>query len=271
MTARLALALALLVAGVAPAAGIEPVSCVLTPSRTVDVASPTEGVLAAVLVERGDRVAAGQPLARVESSIEEAALAAARHRAQSDAAILSRAAQLREAEQRLAQTETLRARGVAAETQFNQVVAEVAVARALLREAQDQRETARLEVRRAEALLALRTIRAPIDGVVLDRRLDAGEYASEQAPVVTVVAVDPLHAEILLPSEALGAVEVGARVEVAAAGPRPAGAQGVVTVVDPVVDPASRTFGVRVAVPNPAGALDAGLRCAVSFEAGERS
>ena len=264
--------LVLATAGPAPAQPLpEAVSCILTPARTVEVASPVEGVLAEVLVDRGDRVAEGAPLARLESSLQEAALAMARHEAASDAPVLSRRAQLTEARQRLAQTETLRARGVASETALNEVSAEVEVARNLLREAEVARETARLDANRAEAALALRTTRAPIAGAVLERHLDAGEYASEQRPLLTLVSLDPIHAEVLMPEKAFGRLQAGALAEVAMLGPDPATATGRIAVVDPVVDPASRTFGVRVALDNADGRLRAGLRCAVVFDAGERS
>jgi membrane fusion protein, multidrug efflux system len=38
-----------------------------------------------------------------------------------------------------------------------------------------------------------------------------------------------------------------------------------VLVVDPLLDPASGTFGVRLELPNPEGRLQAGLRCEVTF------
>jgi multidrug efflux pump subunit AcrA (membrane-fusion protein) len=40
-----------------------------------------------------------------------------------------------------------------------------------------------------------------------------------------------------------------------------------VTVVDRLFDAASRTFGVRLVLPNPDLRLSAGMRCKVSFEA----
>ena len=39
-----------------------------------------------------------------------------------------------------------------------------------------------------------------------------------------------------------------------------------VTVVDRVLDAASGTFGVRLALPNPDLLLPAGIRCKISFE-----
>lgn len=241
------------------------ISCILTPSRRAEVASAVEGVLVEVLVERGDAVARGQPLARLDTVVEERVLEAARFRAESDAAILSRQAQLREALQRLQQVETLRRRGVASVQALNEVTAEVEVARNLLREAEVEREMARMEALRVEAILEQRTLRAPADGVVLQRHRDAGEYASEQAPVLTLVTVDPLWAEILLPAAALGRVRLGEIVTLRIEPPVAREVVGAVVVIDPVVDAASRTFGVRVSLENPGGAIAAGLRCEPQF------
>jgi hypothetical protein len=41
--------------------------------------------------------------------------------------------------------------------------------------------------------------------------------------------------------------------------------------VDRVIDAASGTFGVRLTMPNPDGALPAGLKCTVVFQALERA
>ena len=42
--------------------------------------------------------------------------------------------------------------------------------------------------------------------------------------------------------------------------------QATVTVVDRVFDPASGTFGVRLALPNPGNLLPGGQRCKISFD-----
>lgn len=263
-------AVLILVVGSAASAqprGLAAVSCLLSPSRQLELASAVEGVLAEVLVERGDTVLRGQPLARLDTLVEERVLEAARFRADSDAAIRSRQAQLREALQRLEQVETLRRRGVASIQALNEVTAEVEVARNLVREAEIDREMSRMEAMRVEAILEQRTLRSPADGIVLQRHRGAGEYASEQAPVLTMVTVDPLWAEVLLPAAALGRVTIGEIVTLRIEAPVSRDVLGRVIVIDPVIDAASRTFGVRVEIDNPRGALPAGLRCEPHFAA----
>ena len=61
--------------------------CVMEPSLTVKLGSPVASILSRVLVERGDRVARGQLVAQIESSVEEAVVAANEERARSTAEI----------------------------------------------------------------------------------------------------------------------------------------------------------------------------------------
>ena len=52
-----------------------------------------------------------------------------------------------------------------------------------------------LELRKATAELARRTIVSPIKGVVLERSLSAGEFA-KQDPIVKLAQLDPLRVEV---------------------------------------------------------------------------
>ena len=106
---------------------------------------------------------------------------------------------------------------------------------------------------------------SPIDGVVMERLLRVGEFRHDQSPVFTLAQVDPLRVEVFVPAALHGQVRAGMVAQVV---PELPGAQPVaarVAVVDPVMDAASGTFGVRLALPNPGKALPAGVRCHVRF------
>ena len=55
-----------------PAFGAESFDCVIDPSSTLKLGSPISGLLAEVLVDRGDFVTAGQAVAQLESGIDAA-------------------------------------------------------------------------------------------------------------------------------------------------------------------------------------------------------
>ena len=67
-------------AGAAIAA--QPLGCLIEPFRTSEVGSPVIGVIETTLVERGDRVSAGQPLATLRADVERHSVAVAASKAQ---------------------------------------------------------------------------------------------------------------------------------------------------------------------------------------------
>ncbi len=254
-------AVLILVAG--PAAAQDAISCILRPVHEISVVPPVAGILESVAVDRGDRVEQGQVLARLVSRVEEAQLAAARSRAQSRATVQAREAQLADAERRLAQVRALAKRGTAAQNQLDEVTMEAEVARSLVTEAADLRLAAEMEVAAAAAAVDLRTIRAPVAGIVLTRAADPGEYAAADRPLLDLVTVDVLLAEVLMPASAYGQITLGQNAAVQSEG-APA-ATGVVDAIDPVINAASRSFGLRLRIDNADGGLTSGTRCTVRF------
>ncbi len=92
-----------------------------------------------------------------------------------------------------------------------------------------------------------------------------GEFAHEQSPIMTIAVLDPLHVEAFVPAGYYGGVGVGTRAQVTMQQPIAGLYEVKVTVVDRVFDPASRTFGVRLDLPNPGYELPAGLTCKLWF------
>lgn len=247
----------------APAmAEVEVISCLLEPSSSVTVSPAVQGLLTQIPVDRGARVEKGQVLARLDSSVEEASLAAARFRAESEAAILARRAQLQEAERQLAQIRSLADRGVASQNALAELQAELAMAEGMLAEAEDSRGAALLEVKVAEATLEQRRVRAPIDGIILDRMQDPGEFGSPDVPLMTLVNVDTLYADILLPEASYGAVDPSTPLTLMSEG---VARVAQVIAVDPLIDAASRTFAVRARLDNADADFTAGRRCTAAF------
>ena len=112
------------------------------------------------------------------------------------------------------------------------------------------RQMAELETNRSKALLEERTIRSPIDGIIVQRSLGPGEYVRPEANIVTVASVDPLSVEAYLPVRYYGKIKVG---DIAVVHPdEPIGGDhnAAVSIVDQVFDAASGTFGVRLNPPN---------------------
>jgi len=76
-----------LLASHASAQSLGSLDCVIEPHEIVDVASRVDGIVDVLAVERGDMVAAGQVLAKLDSGVEQAAVATARLRAKASAEV----------------------------------------------------------------------------------------------------------------------------------------------------------------------------------------
>ena len=126
------------------------------------------------------------------------------------------------------------------------------------------RRLADLELQRTSAEVALRTIKSPVNGVVVERFMHPGEFP-KQEKILKIAQIDPLRVEVYAPVAMLGKITVGSSAYVKPEAPVPGEYAAKVTVVDRVVDAASGTFGVRLELPNHDLKLPAGLKCSVRF------
>lgn len=174
----------------------------LQPTKSVDVGSELSGTLASVLVQENDVVRKGQLLARLDTA------------KLSDAVDKSRAA-LAAAEADVAQAKATVAEAQAALNRMREVAAlsggkvpaktELETAEATLQRAEANAASARAGVVQARAALktdetnlAKATIRSPVDGVVLTRKVEPGNtvVAAMSTPVLFVLAEDLTRMEL---------------------------------------------------------------------------
>lgn len=242
------------------------VQCVIYPSMEIRLASATAGLLSEVPVERGQTVQQGEIVARLESSVQEVELSMAELRAASNIEVEIARARSALTDSRGARIEELYTRQIATEAQYQELQAERRLVALETERAKMEAETAQLESERAERLLALRKIRSPVDGVVVERLLGPGEFVHQDAPVLHLAQIDPLHVEAFLPTSMLRAVEVGMQATIFPQEPVGGTHAATVAVVDQVIDAASSTFGVRLTLPNPDGAIRAGLHCELTMQ-----
>lgn len=264
---RILLILSLICAVAAPAHGDsdEWFDCVMNPSLRVNLASEIPGLLDQVLVDRGDHVHKQQVVARLTSEVEAAQVALDRTRAESTAEIEARQARLTLARRELGRANELFQRQAATAQHVDEMQAQADIAARELSMAEQAREVVKLELARSEAYLRQREIRSPIDGIVVERVMTAGEYAHQEATILRLASVDPLYVEAFPPVRLQPELRVGASAVVEPMAPAGATISARASLIDKVLDPASGTFGVRLEVPNPDGALPAGNRCRVRF------
>lgn len=244
--------------------GAQPLGCIIEPDQVAEVGSPVIGVIQSVLVERGDRVSKGQILAVLRNDVERATLDLARTRARMDADEKAALANHNFARQRLARTEDLVRKEFISRQTLDQAIAEAEVAEQKLAQAREQQSALANELGLAQARLEERNIRSPLDGIVAERYMSAGERVEEK-PLLRVAKIDPLRVEVIMPSALFGKIPVGTTGRIVPEMPNATPLDAKVTLVDQLLDPPSNTFRVRLQLPNPGAAVPAGLRCKAEF------
>jgi RND family efflux transporter MFP subunit len=241
-------------------------TCIIKPHVQVQLGSAVSGVLSATLVDRGDPVHQGQVVAQIESSVEQATLALDRLRASNDSAIrveeVDRELSVRETERK----KSLADKGIVNQNALDELQTKVHEGDLRIQQARMDQQVAALSAERSERALALKQIRSPIDGVVIERKLSAGEYIYEQTSIMTIAQTDPLNVELVLPLDRYGDIRVGSTAIVHPAAPVGGAYEAKAEVIDPVIDAASETFGVRLILSNPGRTIPAGIRCSVEWQ-----
>jgi RND family efflux transporter MFP subunit len=248
-----------------PPASTSEFECVIEPQQVVKLASPVVGVIARLDVDRGDIVRQGQIVGKMEDGVEAAVLALARAKATNEYEVNSAEARVQFLRRKHERLDELHTKSISSLAALEEAAAEFQVAEQQLKEARLNRELALLDVRRAEEVLNQRTLRSPIDGVVVERLLVPGEYRNDQSPVLSLAQIDPLRVEVFVPTAYFGQIRVGSKAEVRPEAPIGGIHVATVMVVDHVLDAASGTFGVRLTLPNPQLVLPAGIHCKVTF------
>ena len=250
----------------APASSLaqQPLGCLIEPDYVAEVGSQVVGVIESMQVERGQRVRKGQVIATLRADIERAAVGVARIRSEAVADIQAAAANASFAKQRRDRGKDLLAQKFISDQAYDQLRTEADVAEQKLAQAKEQQRLARHELELASSQLGMRTVRSPMEGIVVERYMIAGERI-EDKPMVRVAVVDPLRVQVVAPSSMYGRIQIGAMVSILPelANATPVSAR--VILIDKVLDSASNTFRITLKLPNPGNTLPAGLRCRADF------
>ena len=215
----------------------EKYECLVEPYIRSKIGVSVPGIIDEMKVDRGDYVKKGQVLFTLQAGVEKAAYDLAKSRAEFAARKVERNKEL-----------------------YRKQMISIHERDELSTEAQ----LLKLEELEAEERLKLRIITSPIDGVVVKRMFHRGERVEEQ-PVLELAQINPLRVEAVIPMKLYRRVRTGMIGQVEWEAPLGGVNNGTVTIVDPVVDAASGTIGVRLEVPNPSLKLAAGAKCLVAF------
>jgi HlyD family secretion protein len=159
---------------------------ILQATTTVEVGTQVSGKIAEIYVDFNDRVVKDQLIARIDPTLLEHEVRAA------EANIERNTAEREQARRDLDRARRLYETQAATESEFQTAEYKHAVAEAALKSAE-------VNLERAERNLGYTEIRAPISGIVLDRKMDVGQTvaASFSAPLLFLIAEDLEKMEIL--------------------------------------------------------------------------
>lgn len=280
-------------------------------SQQATIRAQTAGVVRQILIQAGDRVAAGQTVAVLDDTDQRLALAEAEAQlaeersnlarleagtrseilSQRQAELISTQAREQEAQDNLRRTEELVRQGALSERLLVQARTEADAARgshlraeAELAEAQAgprqeeiaaQRATvaaAQAAVNQAQLALSRTRVRAASAGVVQARRVSPGDFVQSAGEIATLVAGDQLEIFLELPEELGGQIRPGQSVRLTTRALPDWRGNAQIAGVLPATDSSSRRQRVRVNLTEPPQGLLPGMAIAASLELpGERS
>lgn len=251
------------------AAPIWAAECLIEPTQTVEVASAVPGLVSSVNVRRGDRVKKGQVLATLDDRAERAAMGVARFRALQTGPAELAARKIQFAQQRFHRREALARERLIASQDSDDAEGELRVAEAELKLAGENLELAKLELEQHSIQVSLRTIRSPVDGVVVEQMAHPGESVEAgpgQRGIFKLAQIHPLRVHVILPKDQFGKIRVGDTVMVVAESPVSESLKATVKTVDRIINAASGTFVAWLELPNPNFRIPSGIRCRAETE-----
>jgi RND family efflux transporter MFP subunit len=240
-------------------------------AETSVLSSQTMGNVTQVRVHEGDRVRRGDVLAVIDDSQPRASVdraTAAGNAAQQQLAAAE--SDLTLAEATLKRYQTLYDKKSVSPQEFDEVKSRQQAALARRDMAKADQAQAKAASTQARTALDYTRIRAPFDGVVTERKVDAGTLASPGLPIVTVEDVRHYRLEATVNESDLKYARIGQLTPVLIDALGDAELNGKVAQIVPAADPGSRSFLVKIDLPSDVR-LRSGLFGRVQFARGERN
>lgn len=209
----------------------------LEAKRHVDVVSRAQGLVETILVEEGDRVEEGQPLAHLDTDALELTLK-------------EREVNMNSLESNYKRSQELLEQELLSSQEFEQT--------------KFQYEAAETQYESAQLQLEYATIRSPFTGIVTDRLIEVGNLVNANDVVFRTADLDPLLARIFVPEKDIGQVRQGQSVRINVEGSDQIHT-GRVSLISPIVDPQSGTVKVTVEIRDRRGTLRPGMFTTVNL------
>lgn len=217
----------------------------LNAQERVTISSEVPGIVSEIRLDFGDRVRVGEILVRLDAHENRLRAEAARAALAQSRAVLARARADHDRAVELHQKKVL------SDEMFDRAVSELHVA-----EANSDAAVTQLAI--AEKHVEDTTIRSPLDGFIATRHVSVGQYVAPPAPVLDLVAVDPLKLRVDVPDHDVGLIRDGMAVRVETDAFPGEWFHGTIRRIGSALDPSTRTLPVEGSIPNPDARLKPG-------------
>ena len=223
--------------------------------QEVNLSFRTGGRMIERSVNVGDRVRAGQVVARLESETPRNALRSAR------AELTAARARLVEAQNNFERHRSLLDRGFITRAMFDQAEQAYRTARA-------QVDSVQAQVNIAETQLGYANLISDSSGTVTARRAEPGEVVGPGQPIVQLAREGGRDAVFDVPARVIQTAPANAEIAVVLSSDPKVRTTGRVREVAPQADPVTRTFKVRIGLNNPPAAMRLGSTVTGSVQLG---
>lgn len=221
------------------------------PRRSL-LSATVAGQVQAVLVDLGDRVSAGDPVVELDPALAQRALA-------------SLQAQQQQAEVEVAEAQRLAREGRAVGPSGGLSESIIATREASARAAAAALAARKQQVAQQAEVLHRHTVRAPYDGVIVARQIEAGEWAATGTPLVELLDQSRLQLDVLLPQQHAAKVTTGQAVAVRPDALPDTLLDGIIRAIVPAADAGSRALRVRIDVSSGDAAVLPGMSATAGF------
>jgi membrane fusion protein, multidrug efflux system len=110
-----------------------------------------------------------------------------------------------------------------------------------------EQEVIRKRIERQELEVAKSRIRAPFNGLVLEKQKSEGEWLATGAPVCTIASTDDVMVRVAVPEEVIRYIQAGQKISLSV-GALEKNLQGTVDTIVPVADMTSKTVQVKITI-----------------------
>lgn len=217
----------------------EPEAGLIYPAATVQVSSPVPmEIIKEMLVEEGTKVTKGQVLVQLRDDREKM-----------DVRISEKAIELKQ----------FIARG------HERLFKEKMGSEEKALEARTDLELTRIQFEAKQLALDEKTIKSPINGIVVKKYKQTGEMATQQTPLLDIIDIDTVDATFYIAPEARQTVQEGQSMRVTVADLNNRVFDGKVSFVDPRNDAGSGRVRVKIKIENKDHLIKSGMKCLAEF------